>query len=393
MFEKISKLSVKSISYCQLNCVYCHQLFDDKYRIKKHFTDYLGLEKFLLSIPLDERVDVTITGGEITLSPQDFYNTYKVFKKVEKKIDVKFDICIVTNGTNMKIIYEWCDKGYIEPHKTAISWDGIYSASKSRKTSGKYNDEFFCNMIKELGKTQYNKDISITTAITPMTIDDLYDSYKFCLENNVFNWGYYFIHEGDYSDSSLQNKFKEQIEKIAKLYLEYYNKGEEVSYYNWQLIYSKRKNPDNFYICNKLGNNYHIDMDGDIYPCIYFGDHKAYKIGNLESGIDNYILEKFKNEYSILPKCDFKNCGNCQCSECPASNFVHNKSVSARFCNLCKILPIENEIYEKYAKDLGDELYIPNDIKKCIDNLKNSDIVYTEKTGIESPNFNGVRKW
>lgn len=394
MFEKISKLSVKAISYCSMNCVYCHQTLFDKYKSKKNFTEYDKLKKFLMEIPLDDVVDVTITGGEITLSPDDFYNTYNVFKKVEKLRDVKFDICIVTNGTNMDIIYDWCDKGYIVPNKVAISWDGIYSASKSRKVKGKYNDEYFRNVIRDLGKSPYNVDISVTTAITPYTIDDLYESYKFCLENNVLNWGYYFIHEGNYSSPQLQHKFKEQIEKIAKLYLEYLNRGEEVYYYNWQMIYTKRKNNDRFFLCNKLGNNYHIDMYGDIYPCIYFGDHRAFKIGNLNDGIYDEQLNKFIKEYTKLPKCNHKKCNNYQCSECPASNYVHNNSVCERFCNLCEILNIENEIYDTYAYNLGNELYIPNDMKKNVDNLVNDDIVYDEEnTSIVSPNFNGVRKW
>ena len=58
---------------------------------------------------------------------------------------------------------------------------------------GKYNDEFFRDVIRKLGTTPYNHDICVTPAITPMTLPDLAESYKFCLENNVFNFGYYFL--------------------------------------------------------------------------------------------------------------------------------------------------------------------------------------------------------
>lgn len=295
----------------------------------------------------------------------------------------------------MKQIYEWFDKGYVCPFKTAISWDGLYSASKSRHTT-LYTDEYFTNMIKELGTTKYNTDVAITTAITPMTIDDLYESYKFCLDNNVYNWGYYFIHEANYDDIKFQIKFKEQIEKIAQLYLEYESSNCDISYYNWQLIYSKRKEPKNFMLCHKLGNNYHIHSDGSIYPCIYFGDHRAFKIGDLENGIDYNEQQRFIDEYSIMPKCNYKICNQCQCSECPASNYVHNKSISKRFCNLCSILKIENEIYDKYAlKTKKSNLYIPNDIyyKSELDNMKNCDIIEHNDTGFKSPNYQGVREW
>lgn len=402
MFSSFNKLSIKAYSGCNLNCVYCHQLPIDKYH-PSIFNDVDNLEKFLLSIPFDDVVDVTITGGEITLNPDAFNNVLKVFKNVEKKRDVTFEICVVTNGTNMDVIYDWCDRRLINPHKTAISWDGIYSASKSRLTKGKYDDEFFKNVIKSLGKSEYNHDICVTPAITPMTLPNLAESYKFCLENGVFNFGYYFIHEANYSGKEFADEFRKQLTEMAKLYLEYSEKGEELYYYNWQLIYTRRKDPKNFFICPKLGNNLHIDINGDVYPCIYFGDHRTYKVGHIKDGLDLDLLKQFKEEYLVLPKCNFRKCGNIQCSECPASNLVHNKSLSRRFCNQCGILGIETEIYDEYASQIAnvyrhDALYIPNDEymrgEKMFDGLKSEEnIVYHNDTGICSPSYNGVRKW
>ena len=402
MFEVINKLSVKAYSGCNLNCCYCHQLPEYKYHAGI-FEDFDNLEKLLMELPFADIVDVTITGGEITLRPDCFMNVAKVFKKVERKRDVKFDLCVVTNGTNMDIVYDWCDRKIINPHKTAISWDGIYSASKSRLTKGKYDDEYFKDVIRKLGKTNYNHDIAVTPAITPMTLPDLAESYKFCLENNVFNFGYYFIHEGGYGNDDFKEEFKKQLTEIAKLYVEYANKGEELFYYNWQLIYTKRKMPRNFFICAKLGNNYHIDINGDIYPCIYFGDHRIFRVGTLKDGLDKNILKQFEDEFLVKPLCNHSKCGNIQCTECPASNLVHNKSLSKRFCNLCGILPIETEIYDEYAPQVNsifnhNNLWIPADEymrgSSMYDNLKEaSEAVFHEDTGVLSPAYKGVRKW
>ena len=380
----------------------CHQLGEYKYHAQE-FQDFQNLEKLLMILPFEDRVDVTITGGEITLRPDCFMNVAKVFKKVERIRDVKFELCVVTNGTNMDVVYDWCDRKIICPHKTAISWDGIYSASKSRLTKGKYDDEFFKNVIKKLGTTKYNHDICVTPAITPMTLPDLAESYKFCLENNVFNFGYYFIHEANYHGVEFADEFRKQLTEIAKLYLEYSNKGEELYYYNWQLIYTKRKMPKNFFLCSKLGNNYHIDINGDIYPCIYFGDHKTFKVGSLTDGINEEKLKQFEKEFLVLPLCNHRKCGNLQCTECPASNLVHNKSLSKRFCNLCSILPIETQIYDEYASQISslfkhDSLYIPKDEymrgSKMFDNLHlEENAVFHTETGINSPAYNGVRKW
>ena len=405
MFDNISKVSIKVTGKCCLCCEYCHQLFKDKYQSSQRFEDYHNLKNFLLSLPFTDVVDVTITGGEITMVENDFLKTVQTLKSVERMKDVTFDICIITNGTNMDLIYDWCNKKIIKPNKTSISWDGIYSASKSRKTSGKYDDEYFCNVIKGLGKSEYNHDISIVTAVTPNTIDNLYDSYDFCINNGVYNWGYYFIHEGNYDNEEFEKKFRDEITKIAKRYIEIANSGEEVCYYNWQLIHTRRKFPTNFHVCSKLGNNYHIDMNGDIYPCIYFGDHRAYKLGNISEGIDENTKSKFIEEYTREPLCEFKCCGNVQCSECPASNFVHNKSLNARFKNTCKLLTIENEIYDEYSPLLESfwnqrTMFIPKDeYYKYVDTMKSSleqfectDCSLNDSV-IISPNYQGVRQW
>lgn len=402
MFEKISKLSIKAYSGCSMSCVYCHQLSEYKYNPQK-FTDYKNLESFLLTLPYDDTVDVTVTGGEITLSPESFINVYKMFQRIERKIETHFDMCVVTNGTNMPVIYEWCDKKMLCPYKTAISWDGIYSSSKSRKIKGKYDDEYFQNVIKTLGQSNYNHNICVTIAITPQTLPDLYDSVKFCLENNVYNFGYYFIHEANYDNEELRTLFREQLTKIAQLYLEYANKGEEISYYNWQLIYTRRLMPQNFYICGKLGYNYHIDVNGDIYPCIYFGDHRIYKFGDIQNGIDLNIQNQFEKEYMIKPLCNHRKCGNVQCSECPASNLVHNKSLSKRFENLCRLLPIENEIYDEYYPQIQSifkkrNLFISRDeymnTTSMYDNMSDNESIYEHTdSGIESPHYNNVRQW
>ena len=115
------------------------------------------------------------------------------------------------------------------------------------------------------------------------------------------------------------------------------------------------------------------------------------------------MLKQFENEFLVQPLCNHKKCGNIQCTECPASNLVHNKSLSKRFCNLCGILPIETEIYDKYAPQVNSlfnhtNLWIPKDEymrgSTMFDNLKpESEAVFHEDTGVLSPAYKGVRKW
>lgn len=391
MFEKISKLSIKAYSGCNFNCVFCHQLLDDKHK-PYVFDDYDNLQSFIEKLPLDNFVDVTITGGEITLADDLFRKIVSIFRKIEKYIDVKFDICVITNGSNMNLIYKWINERLVVPYKVSISWDGIHN-SWSRKSCIK--DEYYLNEIKTLGKSAYNNDISIVHSINPETIDYLYDSFKYCYENNCFNIGYYFIHEANYSH--LIDKFKYQIEKIAQLVIDYMNKGYDVYYYNWQHIHTSLNNKNNFFLCNKLGYNYHIDMFGDIYPCIYFGDHRTFCLGNIKDGIDKNKLNLFIDNYLRYPNCDYKKCQCYHCSECPASNYVHNHSLSERFKNICELQKIEIDIFKKYSPMIKkyDSLFIPNDIQNKHNTLVLKDCLscVDNNTGIISPNYNNVKSW
>lgn len=390
MFDKINKLSLKVFSGCNFNCVFCHQLLDDKHK-PFTFEEYKKLEDFLYSIPLSEYVDITITGGEITLAEDELLKTIKVLKKIERQKDVKFDICIISNGSKMDKIYNWIEHNYIVPHKLAISWDGIYN-SLSRKSN--ISNDYYLNEIKKIGQSKYSDRISFVHSINPQNIDYLYDSFKFCYDNNVMNIGYYFIHEANYEN--LLDKFKIQIEKIAQMVVDYNNQGKDIKYYNWQNIYTSRLNKKNFFLCNKLGNNYHIDMFGDIYPCLYFGDHRTYKLGDLTNGLNKEMLKKFEDEYLRFPKCNYKNCKCFQCAECPGSNYVHNHNLGYRFQNLCKIHQIENEIFDKYSPMLKyNNLYIPNDVHNNVnfDNIKECLECEEDISGIYSPHYDQVKNW
>lgn len=395
MFEKISKLSVKLSGKCNFCCVYCHQDMFSKTH-KNEFNDFDNLYKFILSLPLDDIIDVTVTGGEITTFPELFEKCVKEIKKIEKIKDIRFDICVVHNGSNVDKIIEWCNKKTIVPYKTSISWDGLCSCSKSR-LSNSYTDEYILNELKKIGNSRYNEQISIVYAITPITLPYMYDSFKWLIDNGLTNFGYYFIHEANYQ--GIEKEFENQIDKISQLLVEELSKVNDIRFYNWELLLSRRLYPENFYLCNKLGMNYHIDIDGKIYPCIYFGDHKAIEIGDIKSGIDIEKRDNFVKNYLRHPTCDYKYCKCFQCTECPASCFVHNHSLQKRFENQCVLLKIENRVYDKYLSELkeyqkkkfiiSDDVCVKNEYKILDDCLSCS----INNFGVVSPNYNRVQKW
>ena len=396
MYEKIKKLTVKTFSGCNLNCQYCHQLNDDKHK-PLSFTKYDELSQFLLTIPLDDKVIVSIVGGEVSLRPDLIENLYKKsLLKVSRQKDVQFECGTVTNGTNIDYILDLCDRDIFKPKHCAFSWDGLYSASLSRKCNGLFNDEFFQNVVKKIGKSKHRDDFTIVHAITPETLDYLYDSFKFCIDNGAINFGYYLIHEGNYSDINLQEKFKNQIYKIYNLYVEEANKGNYINLFNWLNITLRRRINEAFFTCAKLGINYYIDPDGDIYPCIYFGDHRAYKFGNIKTGIDKNIQDKFIEDYYHYPQCEFKTCKCYQCNECPASNYVHNGNMNMRFKKGCELYQIENQIYDELSKKIiRQDIYTSEDRNRHIFDLNkfvDCELDITQNS-YQSPNLEFVRKW
>lgn len=358
MFSKINKLTIKVTSYCNLACSYCHQLNTDK-KEEMHFSYYKDLKDFVVSLDLADSVEVTLTGGEISLATEDYWKVVEVLRKVQRIKDVDFTYAVVSNGSNIEGLFDLIDKKVLNPKRTTISWDGIYSASKSRKSKNKFDDTFFNNIIKKIGKSKHNRHITVTHAITPDTIDYLHESLVFALEQGVKNFSFYYIHEADYTDRKFVESFKTQVNLLAEEFIKRFDDlNTRFVYYNWQLLYTKmgaltdEKNMQASTMCQKLGKSIHIDQYGDLYGCIYFGDHRALKLGHIAVGIDKGRIETFIKEYTTKPDCNLGSCGNSHCFECPAANYVHNGAMANRFANTCELLAIERQVFSKYSKYL-----------------------------------------
>lgn len=394
LFEKITRIAVKLYSGCNMKCCYCFQPYNDKIK-PRIFSDYDNLYKFVKSLPLSDIVIVTLVGGEVTLRP-DLVKLCikKVFKRIEREQDVTFHCATISNGTNLDILLDLCNENYFYSKHCCISWDGLFSSSLSRKINGKYDDEYFKNMILQLGKSEYNDKISIVHALTPETLPYLADSFKFCFDNNVLSLGYYYIHEANYNSDYIYKEFEKQIRKICDMYIQ----NDKINFYNWVNYFQRRRNPDNFFTCVKLGNNYFINPEGEIYPCIYLGDHKAYNLGNIKDGIDLNKQNEFVKEYYHYPLCKYKTCKCYQCSECPAANYVNNGSLHKRFEGACELYKIENKVFEEYYETIKDNIMFNNEYLNEM--LPTYDLNKFTECDFEShysesksPNLNIVQQW
>lgn len=353
MFDTINRISIKVTDFCNLDCVYCHQ----QQKVKDETSEFKyfdKLESFIESLPLAEAVDVLVTGGEISIKLHLFEKVEKILRRIERKRDVQFIMSVISNGTNMQGLIDIVNDGRMKASSVSFSWDGIHSYTESRK--GKLpnlSDEYFNNNIPLIVKHGYAHSINVAFAITPTTITSLVDSLRFCLDSGLRNFSFYYIHEANYTDPEFIENYRTALEKVAQIFVGTYHDVEKrFRYYNWQNMYCRYKASDASMFaktsCVKLGNSIHIDIDGAVYPCTFFSDHRSMQIGHILEGFYQDRINAFTEEYFTEPSCDMSSCKNEHCFECPASNYILNKGLNNRTMNLCHLLSIEREIFMRY---------------------------------------------
>lgn len=357
MFDSINRISIKVTDFCNLDCVYCHQQSVVKDSTST-FTCYDELYTFIQSLPLDSEVDVLVTGGEISIKLDEFNRVEKILKRIEENLDIHFIMSVVTNGTNLPGLITLVKQGRMRPDSITVSWDGIHSYTNSRK--GKLptlSDKYFNENIKNIVNNGYAESINIAFAITPDTIGDMVASLDYCLDVGLRNFSFYYIHEADYSNPEFIENYRTALEDVAKRFVETYgDNNTRFRYYNWQNMYSRYILSDASFIaktsCIKLGNSIHIDIDGSVYPCTFFSDHKSMQIGHVKEGFYKDRVESFSTEYFEKPDCNYSECKNEHCFECPASNYILNHGMNRKTQNLCHLLDIEREIFMKYINQI-----------------------------------------
>lgn len=383
MFEVLQKLCVKLNGRCNFNCLYCHQPLLEK--THGDFDKFEQLETFLQSLNnYDKEVEIVCGGGEPTLVP----NLIRKFKKITDRLEVSKNISVnlslVTNGSRLNVLASLIDDCILDPKNIGISWDGD---STTRQSDG--------GLIDKLCKYNFCNDVNVTYAITPLSINNMVDDFKKCWDKGIKDVSYYFIHEGDYTNVQLQEKFKENISQLCDEFIKRKEYDEKLDFFNltyWHYC-NNHKKPQ---MCTKLGKGFSIGLDGKIYPCIYFGDHHKNAIGDIYDGLNNDLIDKFLEEYNQPYTCNWKTCKNYNCQECPASNSVHNGSCSCKMMNICKMHDIEREVYSKYDIKIDfDEPMLSTSIPQFMTQEKENvtQINAFSDQCIQSPALERVRSW
>lgn len=380
--NNLREISVQISAYCNCDCSYCFQRKDAKNCMDK-LTRLNELVEFIKTLPLKEELLISIT-GEPSLFCDVIENLYKRIKKVERHKDTRIKFGTFTNGTNIEGILSLINKDILDVHSCKFSWDGVESSKTRPSKIAGQDSTFFNRKLLILGQSKFSKDILVRTALHPDTIDTLYESVKFLLLTGCRKWEYYFLTDCEgYRTNEFIYKLGYQLERIAKLYYEY----PDFQYYNWdRLYYTEVLLPDihgklKSIGCGHLGETIYISKEGEVFPCGFFSQDCKYCdtklcFGDIKDPFNPKAMDSFTKDYQHQLICDYQNCKNLQCFECPG--LVKHRTegdLKYKTTQVCRARDKERETFLSNHKkrDIEYEQYVEkmftsdNDFKKSIE--------------------------
>lgn len=397
MYDEIEFIGLRIGTYCNLDCKYCYEY---SYAKEKNisFQDYDQLVKFISKLPLANRVKFLISGGEPSLYINEIRRAYKKIMKVRRYKDSFINFLVYTNGTNFQGVIDLINEGVLSPFYCCLSWDGIHT-TKSRLTKNIkiYNDDFFNKNIDLLSKQpeEYRNEITVRTAATRDTIDELADNYQYLLDHGCTRWEYYIINdESAFRDEEYNRKIEEQIRKIYNIAIKNNVTESLVNLENMLYMYFPEPSDyikQRFVTCCHLGNTLFINQNGGIYPCSLADDvskiYDGIKFGDIYTGFDKQVMEEFCEDYNTPPSCGmiYKNepCNALQCFECAATCKHCNGSLNKKMHNQCELRHIEYNLFKEIFIDTG--FKFSDDILKKYKDSHFDALLYNKKLNSNLP--------
>ena len=303
---------------CNLGCSYC--FCGKKYKQDMSIETLEKAMSFFNSVSNENDSSITFFGGEPMLKFNLIEHAIKLNNTVYNN---KFSFNITTNGT----LFNNENTEFLKKNKVGIllSLDGDRESHDQNRYFISSKTGSWDIIMHNVGK-YFNNKLPVRLTFTTETVKALYDNIAKLLNSGFRNIAFYPADGYSWREKDIYI-FRQQIDKIADLYLNQYELCNEISIH-WidKSIRSHILGGGNK--CMPGISQFAVAPDEKLYPCnrTNFSD-PLFKIGTLNDG---FIEEKLEYIRAELSKYD-PECENCalknRCSACPIEIMENESSM------------------------------------------------------------------
>lgn len=351
---------------CNLACTYCYE--------KNKGKDRMSLDTLKKAIDVifgnitdeDDSAGFTFFGGEPTLEMDLILEGIKYIGEKQKayriesgKSNWRFTVGMITNGVifNEKIV-EYVDliKFYDLPLHIQLSIDGtpecqdMYRVFPDGSGSSEVvfkNLGYYIELIKSRG---YSLDcISVHPCLNKQTLSKLYEMFEWYVNLGFDVLWAMPVHSENWDDDDLEI-YREQLLKVYNLIEN--TKDRKLRYSTFKCFEEGSTKPSR--TCQSGYRSFGINWNGDIYACHHLIFTNGIPIGNLDTGIDQDILNSERHLDMEEMGSSFKKCKECDyntCYRCWAENRATSGNDNLIPDKYCRLAYIEKEVIKFIEKD------------------------------------------
>lgn len=332
----MNNLTVILTRNCNLDCTYCFE---------KHSDDSMSAEVASYIVENIQKYGikrVSFFGGETLLN----WSTLCFIIEQCKSKNLSVHYGLITNG----ILLDENKISYLKSNcvDLAVSFDG-YSHNQFRGNT----DIVYNNIIRVLADID---NLTVCSVICKKNIvglaEDMISLYISgvksilpSLNEKECQWD-----EKDFFE------LKTEYRKIAVYIAHQRKKGVHVRFDDFDILYYVLTNDIkslNVSNCRFCKDNFVVDTDGSIYPCVMFLDDKENSIGSISEEMDNekmnYLIKEYSKEiYDDCKECEY----NWFCHKaCACRNYIKNKNYSQY--TICRYIKMKFEVIKEIIDEIN----------------------------------------
>ncbi len=312
---------------CNFNCIYCYEkknIYEKKdmsYQIAndtaKFIVNFLAYKKI-------SNCNINFHGGEPLINNGIIW---LIIEKLNQNKNCKYKFSMTTNGSllNEDIIAKFL----IKLDKISVSLDGNRDTFYKNRNNN-ISEVDFKHIIQNTILMQ-SKGINTVVRMTlrPEQVSLFFENIKFFINLGLVKIDYALDIQNSIWNMGLLDDLLKQIRRVRK-YIKDYNLKADIDGIEPEILHECG-------ICQGGISNLNIDIDGNIYPCVFATRNNQFVIGNIYNGIDSGWFFKLKMINNIEMKackgCNFLPC--CMGKKCKIFNYILTGDYGLTSENVC----------------------------------------------------------